>query len=65
MVHTNIGWLRCGGRGGGVHVCGTLTCEKASICEKVAKCENISTLNVKIDAMKNNSKCEKVGSLNL
>ena len=28
-------------------LCGTLKCEKAAICEMVAKCENISTLNVK------------------
>ena len=48
-------------------VCGTLKCENAAICEKVAKCETISTLNVKIDA-----KCEKItlnvkkwGSLNV
>ena len=32
--------------------CGTLKCENASICEKVAKCEKISTLNVKIDAIR-------------
>ena len=37
------------------HDCGTLKCENASICEKVAKCEKISTLNVKIDAI-----CEKM-----
>ena len=51
-----------------VYVCGTLKCENASICEKVAKCEQISTLNVKIDAIceKNDAKCEKkIGSLNL
>ena len=42
-------------------------CENAAICEKVAKCEKNSTLNVKIDAM-----CEKItlnvkkwGSLNV
>ena len=35
--------------------CGTLKCENAAICEKVAKCEKNSTLNVKIDAI-----CEKV-----
>ena len=35
--------------------CGTLKCENAAICEKVAKCEKNSTLNVKIDAM-----CEKI-----
>ena len=35
-------------------VCGTLKCENAAICEKVAKCEKNSTLNVKIDAI-----CEK------
>ena len=42
-------------------VCGTLKCENAAICEKVAKCEKNSTLNVKIDAIceKNNAKCEK------
>ena len=42
-----------GGRGGGD--CGTLKCENAAICEKVAKCEKNSTLNVKIDAI-----CEKI-----
>ena len=36
-------------------VCGTLKCENAAICEKVAKCEKYSTLNVKIDAI-----CEKI-----
>ena len=48
-------------------VCGTLKCENAAICEKVAKCEKYSTLNVKIDAI-----CEKItlnvkkwGSLNV
>ena len=43
-------------------VCGTLKCENAAICEKVAKCEKYSTLNVKIDAIceKNNAKCEKM-----
>ena len=35
--------------------CGTLKCENAAICEKVAKCENNSTLTVKIDAI-----CEKI-----
>ena len=40
------------GKGG---VCGTLKCENAAICEKVAKCEKYSTLNVKIDAI-----CEKI-----
>ena len=46
---------------------GTLKCENASICEKVAKCQKISTLNVIIDAI-----CEKItlnvtklGSLNV
>ena len=45
-----------------VVVCGTLKCENAAICEKVAKCEKKSTLNVKIDAIceKNNAKCEKM-----
>ena len=38
-----------------VNVCGTLKCENAAICEKVAKCENISTLNVKMYAI-----CEKI-----
>ena len=38
-----------------VNVCGTLKCENAAICEKVAKCEKNSTLNVKIDAI-----CEKI-----
>ena len=37
------------------NVCGTLKCENAAICEKVAKCEKYSTLNVKIDAI-----CEKI-----
>ena len=37
------------------HTCGTLKCENAAICEKVAKCEKYSTLNVKIDAI-----CEKI-----
>ena len=48
-------------------VCGTLKCGNAAICEKVAKCEKKSTLNVKIDAI-----CEKItlnvkkwGSLNV
>ena len=36
-------------------VCGTLKCENAAICEKVAKCEKNSTLNVKIDAI-----CEQI-----
>ena len=36
-------------------VCGTLKCENAAICEKVAKCEQYSTPNVKIDAI-----CEKI-----
>ena len=42
--------------------CGTLKCENAAICEKVAKCEKNSTLNVKIDAIceQNNAKCEKM-----
>ena len=31
-------------------MCGTLKCENASICEKAAKCEEMSMLNVKIDA---------------
>ena len=38
-----------------VHACGTLKCENAAICEKVAKCEKKSMLNVKIDAI-----CEKI-----
>ena len=44
------------------HICGTLKCENAAICEKVATCENNSTLNVKIDTIceKNNAKCEKM-----
>ena len=29
-------------------------CENASICEKVAKCENISTLNIKMYLSVNN-----------
>ena len=32
-------------------ICGTLKCENTSICEKTAKCEEMSTLNVKIDAI--------------
>ena len=28
------------------YVCNTLKCENAAICEKVAKCEQNSTLNV-------------------
>ena len=36
-------------------MCGTLKCENAAICEKVAKCEKHSMLNVKIDAI-----CEKI-----
>ena len=36
-------------------ICGTLKCENPAICEKVAKCEKNSTLNVKIDAI-----CEKI-----
>ena len=50
-----------------VSECGTLKCESASICYKVARCKEISTLNVKIDAI-----CEKItlnvrklGSLNV
>ena len=41
--------------------CGTLKCENAAICEKVAKCEKNSPLNVKIDAIceQKNAKCEK------
>ena len=38
-----------------IHVCGTLKCENDALCEKVAKCEKYSTLNVKIDAI-----CEKI-----
>ena len=38
-----------------LYVCGTLKCENAAICEKVAKCEQMSTLNVKIDPI-----CEKI-----
>ena len=30
-----------------INACGALKCENASICEKVAKCEKMSTLNVK------------------
>ena len=37
------------------HVCGTHKCEKAPICEKVARCEEIPTLNVKIYAI-----CDKI-----
>ena len=35
--------------------CGTLKCENAAICEKVAKCAKNSTLNVKIYAI-----CEQI-----
>ena len=38
-----------------VSVCGTLKCENAAICEKVAKCKKYSTLNVKNDAI-----CERI-----
>ena len=31
--------------------CGTLKCENGAICGKVDRCEEISTLNVKIDAI--------------
>ena len=34
-------------------MCGTLNCEHASICEKIDKYEEMSTINVNI-----NSKCE-------
>ena len=49
------------------HVCGTLKCENAAICEKVAKCEKYSTLNVKIDAIceKITLNVKKLGSLNV
>ena len=33
------------------HVCDTLKCENDSICEKIANCEKISTLNVRMDAI--------------
>ena len=48
-------------------VCGTLKCENAAICEKVAKCETKSTLNVKIDAIceKITLNVKKLGSLNV
>ena len=48
-------------------VCGTLKCENAAICEKVAKCEKNSTLNVKIDAIceKITLNVKKLGSLNV
>ena len=36
------------------HICGTIKCENASICEKVTRCEEIAMLNVKIGAI-----CEK------
>ena len=42
------------------YTCGTIKCENASICEKAAKCENISTLIVKIDAI-----CEKIKLLHV
>ena len=47
--------------------CGTLKCENAAICEKVAKCEKNSTLNVKIDAIceKTMLNVKKLGSLNV
>ena len=49
------------------HDCGTLKCENAAICEKVAKCEKNSTLNVKIDAIceKITLNVKKLGSLNV
>ena len=49
------------------YVCGTLKCENAAICEKVAKCEKYSTLNVKIDAIceKITLNVKKLGSLNV
>ena len=60
----NVSASRHGGLGG---KCGILKCDNASICEKAARCEEISTLNVKIDAI-----CEtitlnvrKLGSLNV
>ena len=44
------------------HVCGTLKCENAAICEKVAKCEK--QINAKYEnwryMWKNNAKCEKM-----
>ena len=51
----------------GRYVCGTLKCENAAICEKVAKCEKYSTLNVKIDAIceKITLNVKKLGSLNV
>ena len=47
--------------------CGTLKSENAAICEKVAKCENYSTLNVKLDAIceKITLNVKKLGSLNV
>ena len=50
-----------------VGLCGTLKCENAAICEKVAKCEQFSTLNVKIDAIceKITLNVKKLGSLNV
>ena len=48
-------------------ICGTLKCENAAICVKVAKCEKSSTLNVKIDAIceKITLNVKKLGSLNV
>ena len=47
--------------------CDTLRCENASICEKAAQCEKISTLNAKIDAIcqKITLNVKKIGSLNV
>ena len=48
-------------------MCGTLKCENAAICEKVAKCEKNATLNVKIDTIceKTTLNVKKLGSLNV
>ena len=47
VYHQILGYL--------VLVCGTSKCENVSICEKVARSEEISTQNLKIDAI-----CEKI-----
>ena len=55
IIYNIIFQLYTGKKGIIMGACGTLKCENATICEKVAKCEKNSTLNVKIDAI-----CEKI-----
>ena len=50
------------------HDCGTLKCENAAICEKVANCENNVTLNVKKMRLSKcvkhfDSKCVKIDAI--